>query len=162
MKLMSIDASTKSTGVALFENGKLIDYQNFVDGGSDTFQRIKNMASLIEEYYLKNKPNVVVLEDVLPSDVGNNLKTFNPLHYLQAEIVLKLHTHKQKIEIINVNTWRSTCGIPVGRYAKREIVKAKSIALVKQKYGIDVNDDISDAICLGWAYPHIGEKPSAF
>lgn len=162
MKLMSIDASTKSTGIALFEDGKLIDYQNFVEGGSDTFQRIKNMASRIEEYYLKNKPNVVVLEDVLPADVGNNIKTFKPLHYLQGEIVLKLHTYEQRVEIVNVNTWRSTCGIPVGRYAKRDIVKAKSIALVKQKYNIDVNDDISDAICIGWAYPRIGEEPSAF
>ena len=160
MKIMSIDASTKSTGVALFEDGKLIDYKNFVEGGVDTLSRIDAMATAIENYYLENKPKVVVMEDVLPSDVGNNLKTFNPLHYLQAEVVLRLHRRNQKVEFMNVNTWRSICGITVGRYGKREIVKAKSIALVKNKYGIEANDDICDAICLGWAYQN--EEPSAF
>lgn len=166
MKIMSIDASTKSTGVAIFEDGKLIDYQNFVESGADTLRRIKNMAQRIEDYYLQYKPNVVIMEDVLPSDVGNNQKTFKPLIYLQSEVVMKLHEHKQTVEFMNVNTWRSIIGIPVGRYAKRELVKQKSIEFIKKKYGIDANDDVCDGICIGYAYQSgkINEdgEPSAF
>lgn len=163
MKIMSIDASTKSTGVAIFEDGKLIDYKNLTESGADTLRRIKDMTKQIEDYYLSFKPNIVVMEDVLPSDVGNNQKTFKPLVYLQGEVVLALHEHKQSVEFMNVNTWRSIIGIPVGRYAKRELVKQKSIEFIKKKYGIDANDDICDGICIGYAYQNqINDEPSAF
>lgn len=161
MKIMSIDASTKSTGIALFENGKLIDYKNIVQSSTDTLNRIDAMSAEIEKYYVNNNPDIIVMEDVLPTDVGNNLKTFNPLHYLQAEVVLRLHRRKQAVTLMNVNTWRRICGFAMGRYGTRDVMKKKSIEFIKKKYNIDANDDVCDAICLGWAYQN-QEEPSAF
>ena len=151
MKVMSIDASTKSTGVALFDNGKLIDYKNFTESGTDTFRRIKNMTKKIEDYFLEHSPDRIILEEVLPEDVRNNQKTFKPLIYLQSNLVLMFHEYKKTVELVNVNTWRKTLGIPTGMYAKRELCKQKSIELIKKKYGIDANDDVCDAICIGCA-----------
>ena len=51
-------------------------------------------------------------------------------------------------------------GIHTGRGIKREALKAAAQKLVKNIYNIDVNDDISDAICIGIAY--INEHRSAF
>ena len=166
MKLLSIDASTKSTGVALFENGKLIDYQNVVETSTDALRRIKNMTKKIEDYYLKYKPDRIVIEDVLPEDVRNNQKTFKSLIYLQSSIAMMLHDYKKTAEFINVNTWRKALGIPTGMYAKRELCKQKSIEYIKKKYGIEANDDVCDAICIGCA-SQIGVldddgEPSAF
>ena len=43
-------------------------------------------------------------------------------------------------------------GIHTGKGIKRDELKKKSQFLVKNIYNIDVNDDISDAICIGIAY----------
>jgi len=40
----------------------------------------------------------------------------------------------------------------LGPKVKREELKQASKDLIKQKYNIDVNDDISDAILIGNAY----------
>ena len=55
-----------------------------------------------------------------------------------------------KIEYVHSGTWRKTCGIKTGRGIKREMLKLASITFVKEKYGITVNDDVADAICIGY------------
>lgn len=151
MKLMSIDASTKSTGIAIFEDDKLIHYECITSASADSFKRIKIMTNRIEELYNEYKVTDVIMEDVLPEDVKHNQSIFNILHYLQASVVLKLHDYKQKVELVNVNLWRKACGITIGRYGVRESAKAQDIAFVKKTFNIDANDDICDAICIGWA-----------
>jgi len=48
--------------------------------------------------------------------------------------------------------WRKICGIRTGRGVRRDTLKKASQDLVKNTYNIEVNDDESDAICLGMAY----------
>lgn len=72
--------------------------------------------------------------------------------YLQAAIILKLHDYKVKVNLVVASHWRKICGIKTGKGIKRDSLKAKSQALVKNIYNINVNDDISDSICLGMAY----------
>ena len=43
------------------------------------------------------------------------------------------------------------CGIKTGAGVRRESLKAKDIAFVKSQFGIIVNDDIADAICIGFS-----------
>ena len=47
-----------------------------------------------------------------------------------------------------------------GRGIKRENLKKASIELVKNTFNMQVNDDVSDAICIGMAY--IKQNRSAF
>lgn len=156
MILMSIDGSTKSSGVAIFDttNRTLLHYECITASESEKIKRINKMVKRFEEIYEEYQPNYIIMEEPLPEDVNDNQKTFKALIYLQAETAIKFYNDYQKHidEFINVNRWRSVCGIPVGRFAKRELVKSLSIKLVKEKFGIDVNDDIADAVCIGWAW----------
>jgi RNase H-fold protein (predicted Holliday junction resolvase) len=52
MKILSIDASSKSTGIAIFENKQLIHCENIVADSSDSINRINKMVKRIQELYL--------------------------------------------------------------------------------------------------------------
>ena len=44
--------------------------------------------------------------------------------------------------------WRAKIGIIQSRKVKREVLKEEAILAVKKEYGLDVNDDIAEAILL--------------
>lgn len=92
------------------------------------------------------------MEDILPEDVKHNQTVFKALIYLQAAIVLELHKSKSTVNLCTASHWRSQVGIHTGRGIKRESLKQASQKIVKSIYNIEVNDDISDAICIGIAY----------
>ena len=53
--------------------------------------------------------------------------------------------NQEKIEDEN----EEKIGIKTGRGVKRESLKTKDIEFVRENYGLDVNDDEADAICIG-------------
>lgn len=154
MITMAIDGSTKSTGIAIFDEQKLVHYECISSSKTDTLARIKLMAAKIKEIHIKYNVTNVIMEDVIPEDVHHNDNVYTSLKYLQAAVVLALHDVDQKVEFYVSSEWRKKCGIRTGRGIKRETVKASDIAFVKTNYNLDVNDDIADAICIGWAYTH--------
>lgn len=160
MKVLAIDASTKSTGISVFQNMRLVHYECISATSGDTIERIKIMVERIKWLCYQYQPTNIVIQQVLPQDVKHNQTVYKALIYLQAAIILELHNSKVPIELVVASHWRKICGIKTGRGIKRETLKAESQALVKSKYGISVNDDISDAICLGMAY--IEQNGSAF
>lgn len=150
MKILAIDASTKSTGVAIFEDKNLIEYKCITAASSNLYTRIEKMQTEIREILKTHKIDKVVIEDVIPEDVHNNTNVFKALMYLQGALCMVFNQFSITPEFLYPNEWRSKCGIPTGRN-KRESLKPKDIAFVKQHFGIDVNDDIADAICIGYA-----------
>ena len=82
-----------------------------------------------------------------------NIKTHRALMWVQGYIAIMAHDNfKLEFEYIYPSEWRKTCGIKIGSGVRRESLKPKDIAFVKEKYHIDVNDDIADAIGIGYAY----------
>ena len=154
MVTMAIDASSKSTGVAIFKDKELVHYQCIIATRTDAFARIKYMVSEIKKLYEAWNVNAVIMEDVIPEDVRHNQSVFKVLHYLQAAVVLMLHDYNQEVEFYVSSEWRKKCGIRTGRGITRDMVKAADIKFVKDNYNIDANDDICDAICIGHAYTH--------
>ena len=152
MVTMAIDASSKSTGVAIFKDKELVHYQCITATRTDAFARIKYMVSEIKKLYEAWNVNAVIMEDVIPEDVRHNQSVFKVLHYLQAAVVLMLHDYDQEVEFYVSSEWRKKCGIRTGRGITRDMVKAADIKFVKDNYKLDVNDDIADAICIGYAY----------
>ena len=144
MTILSIDASTKSSGCAIFEENKLIHYECITASGSDKFKRIQKMNNRIKELVNQYHPTVAVMEDVMPQDVKHNQAAYKALIYLQAIIVMTT--------LYTASHWRSVVGIHTGRGIKRDELKQVSINLVKQKYNITVNDDQADGINIGLAY----------
>ena len=160
MITLSIDASTKSTGVAIFKDKLLIKYECFQNNNNNVFKRIKYMSKKILQYYQIFKPDKIVMQQVLPEDVKHNQKVYKALIYLQAAVVLALDQVNRDVQLVPASHWRKICKIKMGAGYKREELKQQSKELIKNIYNISVNDDVSDAICLGMAY--IKQHESAF
>lgn len=152
MKTLAIDASTKSTGIAIFQGSHLIHYECLKASSDNVYKRIKDMQKQIMEVFKKYNPDNIVLEEVIPEDVKQNRKIYKALIYLQAMIVVNLGVLGYKVDLYVANHWRSLCGIKTGAGIPRQRLKEASQKIVKQIYQKEVNDDISDAICLGIAY----------
>lgn len=162
MKVLALDLSSKSTGWSFFEGEKLITYGCITCANPDSLFRIKKMTEEIKKIHQNFKPDSVICEDILPEDVHHNQNVFRTLQYLQAAVVLGLHDLGQKVEFYVSSEWRKKCGIKTGRGIKRDSLKFADVKFVKDNYNIDVNDDIADAICIGWAYTHVSsvEEPA--
>ena len=158
-RILAIDGSTKNTGLAIFNGTKLVHYESITASG-ELLSRILKMVNRIKQLYEEYQITDVVMEQILPQEVSHNQNTYKALMYLQAATALALYKYKQSIVFYVASHWRKICGIKTSRYIKRQQLKQQSQMLVKTNYGIDVNDDISDAILLGYAY--IQEHGSAF
>lgn len=169
MITIAIDASTKSTGIAMFKDNQLLGYENFVSSNKNVLKRIKYMTDKIEEIYKKNNQESVqvVMEQVIPDNLNDakwtrNQATFKALFYLQAAIVLMFDHYDIEVELVGASTWRKWCGIKQGG-ANRDTLKFRDIQFVRDHYDdLDVNDDVADAICLGHGKIHHEPEPAAF
>lgn len=113
------------------------------------------MTDAIDKLLIENNIDKIVVEEVRPEGgygVGNQ-KTHKALMYLQAALEFLVHDNHNKvtIEYIYPSSWRASCGIKNGRGIKRTSLKEADIEFVKEKFGITVNDDEADAICIGYA-----------
>lgn len=156
MRLLAIDASTTSSGWAIFEDKELKDYGCLTASSTDVIVRIKKIIlelnSLLKEYTIDK----ILMEEVRPELSVQNIKTHKALMYLQAAIIFLIHENYKNIPIdfVYPSEWRKKCGIKTGSGVSRSIVKQADIDFVKNKYHIDVNDDIADAIGIGYGYIH--------
>lgn len=152
MIILSLDLSTKSSGWAIFEEKKLLEKGCISETGKTALDRIpkilKSLKNILDEY----NPDKVIIEDVLPEDVNHNQNVFKSLTYLQGFVVVELNERKIPYEFVTASHWRKNCGIRTGRGIKRDTLKTADVNFVKEKYNITVNDDIADAICIGYSY----------
>lgn len=159
MKILSIDASTKSTGWAVYEDSQLKDYGCITSSSTDLFKRIHKMVDEIAEILKKEKDiKKIILEEVRPDDIGSrsNLATHKALMFLQGAIAMMVHDNFSTIiiEYLYPSEWRKCCKIKTGRGVVRETVKQRDVRFVEETFGLKVNDDIADAIGIGYAYFH--------
>ena len=152
MKVLALDLSTRSTGWAVFDNSKLLDYGCVTATSTNVLNRIEKITDELKIIYDKYNPNNIIVEEVLPEDVKHNQQVFKALMYLQAAVAIELNKRGKKMEFFTASEWRKLCGIQTGRGITRDKVKAADIKFVKDTYNIDANDDICDAICIGYAY----------
>lgn len=161
MNILALDASTKSSGVAVFNNKELIHYSCITSSSLDVIKRINIMRDEINKIIIEYKIDKIIIEEVRPEGgfgVGNQ-KTHKALMWLQAAIAFLVHDNFPNItiEYIYPSSWRAKLNIKNGRGVKRATLKELDIEYVKDKYNINVNDDIADAICIGLSY-YIDEK----
>ena len=168
MITIAIDASTKSSGIAVFNNKELVEYKCITQSNRNVLKRIKNMTDEIEKIYLQHKEDEaqIVMEQVIPDNLNDakwtrNQNTFKALFYLQAAIVLMFDHYDLEVELVGASTWRKWCGIKQGG-ATRDTLKARDIEFVQAVYNISVNDDVADAICLGHGKVNTIPEPAPF
>ena len=154
MNVLAIDASSKSTGIAIYKHNKLTNYTCITSSSNDLFIRIKVMVDGIKKI-LSEDPDFdyIVLEEVRQQGFIN-IKTYKALMYLQGCISMMIHQNFKHIQIdfLYPSAWRKVCQIKQGRGVQRKQQKELDIQWVKQNFNINVNDDIADAIGLGYGY----------
>lgn len=156
-RLISIDSSTNKTGMALYIGGALKEYKliDLSKSGFELDPRIDEMGRRILALLSHWQPTMVYIEE--------------PKGHNNVELVRKLSTilgivrgwciqNSVYFEEIKPSVWRKYIGLDQGG-KKRAELKAASVEFVKNKYGIEVNDDVADAICIGGAIINMyGEK----
>ena len=152
MKVLALDLSTKSAGWAIFDGKKLIDYGCITASNTNTLTRISTIVEELKVIHNKHLPQEIIVEEVLPEEVGHNNSVYKALIYLQALVAIEFNKYGKKLEFYTASEWRKKCGIRTGRGIKRDTLKAADIKFVKDNYMISANDDVCDAICIGHAY----------
>ena len=162
MKILFLDLSTKSSGWCIAENQKIIDYGCIVSAAGNVLKRITIITDEIQQLIDKYKIEKIVAEEVRTD--YQNVHTYKVLNWIQGVTLCKAFKLNPKVEyeFIQASSWRSSIGIHTGRGIKRDTLKQEDIKYVKNKYKIDANDDVCDAICLMDAYYIINAKVDGF
>lgn len=147
-KLLALDSSTKHTGFAIFEHGKLLKQGVFDEDNPDLVKRMRKMISRIYSLIRIEKPNIIVFEDVR---ILKNAHTTVALAEILGAVIGKCVDLNIQYESLSPASWRSKHGIQKAG-AKREELKKLSVNKVKELYNSDVTDDEADAVLLGAAW----------
>ena len=102
MKVMALDASSKSTGVAIFDDKKLIYYDCFTASSSDNIKRIQKITNDINDLLNKYNVNKIIMEEVIPEQ-GFRMQTHRILMWVQAAIAFMVHDNHPKATIEYIN-----------------------------------------------------------
>lgn len=142
-RLLALDQSSRTSGYAIFEDGKLLTYGKFTYDDADfgvRLEKIRNkVENLIHDYQIKE----VVFEDIQLQD---NVETFKKL----AEVFGVIYELLTELSIPNqtvlASSWKSTLGI---KGSARPEQKRNAQEWVFKTYSVKPTQDEADAICIG-------------
>lgn len=150
MKVLSFDQSTKVTGLAIFVDGKyvksgIIDLSDIPD---DVGERSRQMGLAICKEIETHKPDVIIIEEVA---LQTNVDTLRKLARIQGVAIGFAAAHNIPLHIVAPNRWRSALSFRVGRGVKRQELKKQSINYIQDTYGLKLNEDAAEAVCINEA-----------
>lgn len=149
MRVVSIDASTKCTGIALFIDSEykehtLIDLHTV----KNTDIRLKRMMQEIKKVLNEYKPDLIVMEECL---LKVNVAAVKLLSYVAGAIISWSVDNDVEFIFKLPTEWRATIKIVQGPKVTRDQLKQEAMDMVKEKFGLEVSDDIAEAILLGYS-----------
>ena len=145
--LLALDQASKITGYAIFQEGKLIKHGKIVTEQEDIGQRLMTLRQAVENLIAENEINEVVIEDIqLQNNVGNNVQTFKVLAEVFGVLNELFAELKMPYSAVLASSWKSTLQIK-GRTRPEQ--KKNAQAFVQSAFGINVIQDIADAVCIG-------------
>ena len=143
-RIVAIDNATKNAGVSIFDDNKLTFYHLYQYDG-DTITRMVNNRQFLENVVIDLwQADMIVIEDIQYQN--NNIMTFKTLAMLLGSSLVSCAAKHIKVETVLSKVWRSN--FMIGGKTRIE-QKKQAIDKVKLMYGIDVVDDIAEAILLG-------------
>ena len=150
-RLVSLDCSTKMTGMAVWDNGEYIT-SHVIDCSAtkDTDERIIEMSKLLWKGLDYYSPSTVYIEDTY---CHGNPEVQKKLNRIQGVVFSWCIQHDADFKCIMPSAWRKHIPeFPNGRSVKREAQKAFSVQYVTEHYEIiPKTDDEADAILIGEA-----------
>ena len=164
MRLLALDQASRVTGVAIFDDDKLVKYGTFEiksnqELGKRLTQFLENLDKLCAAYHF----DAVAYEDI-QLQMGN-VETYKKLAYIQAMILFWCEKHEKNLYCLSPSHWRKILkdkyGMSWGR--KRAEQKQTAIDFIQEHYKKEVDSDTADAICIGCAANiEINKTKSAF
>lgn len=143
-RVIGFDQATEKFGVSIFDDGKLVYYRLLTFTG-DLNMRLLKIQHILETEILSNwQPDFIVMEDIQYQ--ANGLMTFKILAMLLGIVQAACGKMNIPFEAVSPNVWRKYAGT-CGKTRKEE--KLLSVAMVKEKYNVAVNDDVAEAILIG-------------
>ena len=141
--ILVLDQASQITGYSVFIDGKLITYGVMQSKNQDIHKRLKEMKNDLQILIEKYKPDYVIMEDIY---LEKNLSVYRALAGTAFIFVDKIMDYNIPIIFKKAVEWKGHFNLLL---KNRELEKKKGIELIKQIYGVDVTDDISDSILLG-------------
>lgn len=167
--ILSLDASTTSTGWAVFDKRGLAGYGVIKPDGDDWRDRLSHQGDKLKEVIEKFHPNRIVIEDVPLKN--SNAKLLVVLGAVQGYILGIASSYGVPMKFVLPSEWRSPLNLYDGTRdgTKRKELKKKSIEKANEIFGLNLvwksptsrfnEDDISDAILLGYSQMVSKPKP---
>lgn len=164
MRLLALDQASRVTGVAIFDNDKLIKYGTFeIKSNQELGKRLTQFLENLDKLYAAYHFDAVAYEDI-QLQMGN-VETYKKLAYIQAMILFWCEKHEKNLYCLSPSHWRKILkdkyGMSWGR--KRAEQKQTAIDFIQEHYKKEVDSDTADAICIGCAANiEINKNESAF
>ena len=150
--ILSLDISSTSTGYAIYQDGNLSDFGVIAPSGK-VISRIEKIAQKIDELMQQYKPDVIYAEEPEPAFVKNNIDVYRKLTFTHGAIAIVLNHYNKEMKLCTSSHWRKQVGIKTGRGITRAQLKPLDIAKANELFNLKTqNDDIADAVLIGWAY----------
>ena len=121
-------------------------------------QRNIEMMHQIEVVLQRYRPDTVVIEDV---QMQKSVYPVIVLARLQGMILALCDRYKADCKMYLPASWRKQLGFRQGKGVTRKECKEQAVAFVKKAYGLNVGEDIGEAICIGLAHlNYLGALPN--
>lgn len=164
MRLLALDQASRVTGVAIFDDDKLVKYSTFeIKSNQELGKRLTQFLKNLDKLYAAYHFDAVAYEDI-QLQMGN-VETYKKLAYIQAMILFWCEKHEKNLYCLSPSHWRKILkdkyGMSWGR--KRAEQKQTAIDFIQEHYKKEVDSDTADAICIGCAANiEINKTKSAF
>lgn len=164
MRLLALDQASRVTGVAIFDDDKLVKYGTFeIKSNQELGKRLTQFLENLNTLYAAYHFDAVAYEDI-QLQMGN-VETYKRLAYVQAMILFWCEKNEKNLYCLSPSHWRKVLkekyGMSWGR--KRAEQKQTAIDFIQEHYEKKVDSDTADAICIGCAANiEINKTESAF
>lgn len=164
MRLLALDQASRITGVAIFDDDKLVKYGTFeIKSNQELGKRLTQFLENLDKLYAAYHFDAIAYEDI-QLQMGN-VETYRRLAYIQAMILFWCEKHEKNLYCLSPSHWRKILkdkyGMSWGR--KRAEQKQTAIDFIQEHYKKEVDSDTADAICIGCAANiEINKNESAF
>ena len=145
-RIIGFDQATKHFGISVFDDGKLVYYDCIDFNDDNTEVRLMQISKFVDSVCKQWKPDWVEFEDIQLQGGTAGFTTFKVLAELLGIVIAVLNLNEVKHECVSNKVWQSMFMI-AGK--DRHTQKTNVVKKVKTLFGIDVSDDIADAILIG-------------
>ena len=164
MRLLALDQASRVTGVAIFDDDKLVKYGTFeIKSNQELGKRLTQFLENLDKLYAAYHFDAVAYEDI-QLQMGN-VETYRRLAYIQAMILFWCEKHEKNLYCLSPSHWRKILKDKYGMSWGRKRVEQKQTAIdfIQEHYKKEVDSDTADAICIGCAANiEINKTKSAF